>query len=396
MEIIEEPGLKAPIKTWLPPAEIEAGAMDQLRNAARHPDVGPAVAVMPDCHVGFGVTIGCVFPTVGSVLPAAVGVDIGCGMCAVNTGVTFRPKRHDARFWGDWAAKVREGVPTGFGMFRKPQRWNGFDVELRAAHLQPLIREKAARQLGTLGGGNHFLEAQVDQNGEIWVMVHSGSRHTGLRIADHYTDEAKRISGTRGIEIPKELDALPLDDEVAQDYLHDMEWATSFALESRYRMLEEMLAALRLDLDEVGGRDAFINIHHNFARIEEHDGQALVVHRKGATSAQDGEIGIIPGSMGAPSYIVRGRGNPESFASCSHGAGRRMGRNQAKRAIDEAAFKQALAGTFTKPSRGYLDEAPQAYKDVTTVLARQADLVEIAYTLKPIVTVKGDSKAKED
>src|SRR5688572_23352900 len=269
MEIIEEAGLKAPIKTWLPPEEIEAGAMEQLRNAARHPDVGPHVAVMPDCHVGFGVTIGCVFPTVGSVLPSAVGVDIGCGMCAVNTGIEHKPNRHHARFWGDWVSKVQATVPTGFAIFQKPRQWDGLDVELRATHLQHLIAEKAARQVGTLGGGNHFLEAQVDQNGEIWLMVHSGSRHTGLRIADHYTDEARRITGLRGLEIPKELDALPLDDAVAQDYLHDMEWATSFALESRYRMLEAMIEALGRDPAEVGGREVFINIHHNFARIEE-------------------------------------------------------------------------------------------------------------------------------
>jgi tRNA-splicing ligase RtcB len=175
-----------------------------------------------------------------------------------------------------------------------------------------------------------------------------------------------------------------------------MEWATRFALESRYRMLEALVEAMGIDPAEVGGRDAFINIHHNFARIEEHFGERLVVHRKGATSAQSGEIGIIPGSMGAPSYIVRGKGNPESFSSCSHGAGRRMGRKQAKRTYDESALRDALAGTFTRPSRGFLDEAPQVYKDVTQVIARQSDLVDVVHTLRPIVTVKGDSKAKDD
>ncbi len=396
METIEEPGLRAPIKTWLPPADIEPGAMEQLRNAARHPEVGPHVAVMPDCHVGFGVTIGSVFPTIGAVVPAGVGVDIGCGMCAVATGREYRPKRMDARYWGRWADEVRKLVPTGFGVHRERQRWTGFDTKLAATELQPLFREKAAVQLGTLGGGNHFLEAQVDETDQIWLMVHSGSRHTGLRIADHYAHEARAITARRGLEVPPELWSLPLDDDTAQDYLHDMEWATSFALENRYRMLEAMLHALGMGPDEVGGRDAFINIHHNFARREEHGGQEMVVHRKGATSARSGELGIIPGSMGTPSYIVRGRGNPESFASCSHGAGRRMGRNQARKAIDEAAFKAALAGTHTKPSKGYLDEAPQAYKDITTVLARQADLVEVVHTLRPVVTVKGNSRAKED
>ncbi len=396
METIEEPGLRAPIKTWLPPAEIEAGALTQLRHAASHPDVGPHVAVMPDCHVGFGVTIGCVFPTVDAVVPTAVGVDIACGMCAVPTGREYRPKRMDGRYWDRWAERVRTAVPTGFGVHRARQRWRGLDTQLKARHLQPLMAEKAAVQLGTLGGGNHFLEAQADEDNQLWLMVHSGSRHTGLRIADHYTAEARSLAGRRGADVPPELWSLPLDEQVAHDYLHDMGWATEFALESRYRMLEVMLAALEIDADEVGGRDAFLNIHHNFARLEEHGGTELVVHRKGATSAREGELGIIPGSMGSPSYIVRGRGNPDSFASCSHGAGRRMGRNQARKAITEAAFKAALTGTHTRPSKGYLDEAPQAYKDVTEVLARQTDLVDVVHTLRPIVTIKGDSRAKED
>lgn len=395
-QTIKAPDLKAPIKTWLQIHEIESGARDQLENAARHPDVGPHVAVMPDCHVGFGVTIGCVFPTIDAILPTAVGVDIACGMCAVPTGRTFDRVTMDARFWQEWAGKVRGSIPTGFGTHRKQQRWSGFDIRLRAKQLQALIGEKAEIQLGTLGGGNHFLEAQVDEDDQVWLMVHSGSRHTGLRIADFYTERSKEITARRGLKVPRELWPLPLDDQVGQDYLHDMEWATRFALESRYRMLEGMLEAFGMDPAEAGGRAAFINIHHNFARIEEHFGQRLVVHRKGATSAQEGEIGIIPGSMGAPSFIVRGKGSAESFASCSHGAGRVMGRKQAKRTLDEAALREALAGTFTRPSRGFIDEAPQVYKDVTQVIARQADLVDVVHTLKPIVTVKGDSKAKDD
>ena len=396
MVTIEESGLRVPIKTWLPPDEIDAGAMGQLRNAASHPAVGPHVAVMPDCHVGFGVSIGCVFPTVAEVVPTAVGVDIGCGMCAVPTGRTHKPKRMDARWWGAWAQAVQDAVPTGFKTHTRPRRWDGLDTELRATPLQPLLGTKAAPQLGTLGGGNHFLEAQVDESGEIWLMVHSGSRHTGLRIADHYTDLARDIAGSRGAAFPRDLWSLSIDDQISQDYLHDMGWATAFALESRYRMLEAMLGAMGMEPDEVGGRDAFINIHHNFARVERHGDREMVVHRKGATSAAAGEIGIIPGSMGTPSYIVRGRGNLDSFASCSHGAGRRLGRNQARRAITEAAFKTALTGTHTRPSKGYIDEAPQAYKDITKVLARQTDLVEIVHTLTPIITVKGDSKAKDD
>jgi tRNA-splicing ligase RtcB len=395
-EIIEEPGFNAPIKTWLPPGEIEESALAQLRNAARHPQVGSHIAVMPDCHVGYGVTIGCVLPTVDAVLPTAVGVDIACGVCAVPTGFQLHGKKHDARFWGIWADKVRRGVPTGFATHTERQRWEGFQFTFKAPGLQSLMRDKAAFQLGTLGGGNHFLEAQVDETGEVWLMVHSGSRHTGLRIAEHYTKLAEAISAKRGENVPKDLASLPLEDETAQSYLHDMEWATAFALESRYRMVEAMLEALKLDAGEIGGREAIINIHHNFARVEEHGEETVVVHRKGATSARNGEIGIIPGSMGTPSYIVRGLGNPESFSSCSHGAGRRMGRNQAKRAIDEARLKASLAGTFTRPSMSFVDEAPGAYKDVTRVIAQQSDLVEIVHTLRPLITVKGDSRAKDD
>ncbi len=394
--VFESTSQRVPIKSWLPPGEIEPGALEQLQNAASHPDVGPHVSVMPDCHVGHGVTIGCVLPTENALLPTAVGVDIGCGMCAVPTGVKFHPKKMNARFWTKWANTLHRSVPTGFATHQHPQRWDGLDVTLRAQPLQMLLRGKAAVQLGTLGGGNHFLEAQADETGQIWFMVHSGSRHTGLRIASHYTDLAKALSDLRGIKVPPGLWSLSLDEQVAHDYAHDMEWATDFALESRYRMLEAMLAAFDLGVEDVGGREAIINIHHNFAQIEEHEGRQLVIHRKGATSARSGELGIIPGSMGAPSYIVRGRGNEESFTSCSHGAGRRMSRTQAKKTIGEDDLKSALKGTFTTPSKGVLDEAPQAYKDVTKVIARQTDLIEIVHTLRPIMTVKGDSKARDD
>jgi tRNA-splicing ligase RtcB len=394
--VIHDSDQRVPIKTWLPPGEIEPGALEQLKNAAAHPDVGPHISVMPDCHVGHGVTIGCVLPSPTAMLPNAVGVDIGCGMCAVPTGAKFHSKKMDARFWQKWGNSVQRSVPTGFFTHKQPQKWEGLEVRLRATPLHQLVRGKGAVQLGTLGGGNHFLEAQVDEKGEIWFMVHSGSRHTGLRIAGHYTDLAKDITAARGIQVPPALWSLPLDDQIAQDYVHDLEWATDFALESRYRMLEAMLEAFDLGVEDVGGREAIINIHHNFARIEEHNGERLVVHRKGATSALPGEMGIIPGSMGAPSYIVRGLGNEESFASCSHGAGRKMSRTQAKNTIGEEDLKSALKGTFTAASKGILDEAPQAYKDVTKVIARQTDLIEVVHTLRPIITIKGDSKARDD
>ncbi len=402
MRTITSPEFNAEIRTWLPVEEIEAGAMEQLQNAAKHPEVGPAIAVMPDCHVGFGITIGCVFPTIDSVLPNAVGVDIGCGMCAVDTGIHYDRERMDRTFWRQWAGQIARDIPTGFSWHKRPQELGALDRPLRAGELQQLVKGKAAVQLGTLGGGNHFLEAQSDEEGRIWLMVHSGSRHTGLRIAGHYHKLAIETSRKRALAAGDDLASLPLDDETGQDYLEDMTWATDFALESRKRMIARMHEALlkQLTADDFSGIDAtaglFINIHHNFATIEEHGGLLLMVHRKGATSAYEGQLGIIPGSMGSASYIVRGIGNEASLKSCSHGAGRRMGRKAAQTAITHAEFAASLAGTYSRPSMSYVDEAPGAYKDIEAVIGRQADLVEVAHTLHPIMTFKGDSKARED
>lgn len=393
---LREPDFKVPIKLWLPAEEVESGAMEQLKNAARHPEVAGHLAVMPDCHVGYGVTIGCVLPTLGAVLPNAVGVDIGCGMCALDTGVTLDPDRMGQKFWRNWAGRVVRDVPTGFSAHKRAQDLGELERPLRAGKLQSLVREKAAVQIGTLGGGNHFLEAQVDEAGTIWLMVHSGSRHTGLRVANHYNERAIASSEQRHLDAPSDLASLPLDDRMGQDYLHDMRWATDFALENRARMIGAMVKALEVYLNDEIVEGAFINIPHNFARLETVDGRELMVHRKGATSAEAGQLGIIPGSMGSPSYIVRGKGNGDALNSCSHGAGRRMGRNVAKKTITEAAFAASLEGTYSKPSVHYIDEAPAAYKDIETVIARQRDLVEVVHALKPIITVKGDSRAKED
>lgn len=405
MQTINEKGFNVPVKTWLPVDEIESGAMEQLHNAARHPEVATSahVAVMPDCHVGFGVTIGCVYPTAGSVVPNAVGVDIGCGMCAINTGVVLDTDTMDARFWRRWAAQVARDVPTGFSWHKRRQDLGDLDRQLRATALQSLIREKASVQLGTLGGGNHFMEAQVDETGVIWLMVHSGSRHTGLRIANHYNQIAEDVTKRRGLAVGKGLATLPLDDWTGQDYLHDMHWAEDFALESRRAMIMAMWDAFeggvgRMDVElrPVTGGESFINIHHNFAALENHQGTEVMVHRKGATQAMNGQLGIIPGSMGSNSYIVRGKGNAESLASCSHGAGRRMGRKAAKRDLTIEQFRDSLADTHSVAGASFLDEAPAAYKDIDTVIERQLDLIDVVHTLHPIITVKGDSRAKED
>ncbi|HLU34502.1 MAG TPA: RtcB family protein [Thermomicrobiales bacterium] len=400
--VIETPETGVPIRSWLPREEIEKGAWEQLVNVSNHPEIGSHVAVMPDCHVGYGVPIGCVAPTIGSVIPNAVGVDIGCGLHAIQTGIAYDRERMDQRFWREWASHVAREVPTGFASHKAPQKLGPLDRKLRATDLQRLLKEKAAFQLGTLGGGNHFLEAQVDEVGEIWLMVHSGSRNTGLRIANHYNGLAVDLTTRRRLVVGKDLASLPLDHEWGQDYLHDMQWATDFALANRKEMGQKLLRWLWRTMEAHRmpvTHDAplqVINIHHNFARLEEHGGQQVMVHRKGATSAAKGEMGVIPGSMGTPSFIVRGLGNPDSFESCSHGAGRVMGRNVARKSITAKAFAESLAGTFSKASMSYVDEAPLAYKDVEMVVDRQRDLVEVVHTLRPLMTVKGDSKARED
>ncbi len=401
-EIHDSVGTRVPIWSWLPPDEIEPAALEQLHTAASHPDAALRLAVMPDCHVGFGVTIGSVLPTTDAILPNGVGADIGCGMSAIATGVPLDDETMGRDFWRAWSGSVRRGVPTGFETHKTGQPLGPLDRPLRATALQPVLASRGAKQLGTLGGGNHFLEAQVDEGGQLWLMVHSGSRHTGLRIAKHYHDLAVGIAERRARQEPADLAALPLDDQTGQDYVHDMTWATGFALENRLRMLRAMVETLFAQLErakiDVPALDlaGHINIHHNFARLERHEGREVMVHRKGATSAAAGEIGIIPGSMGAPSYIVRGRGNPDGLMSCSHGAGRTMSRKAARERISPAAFATSIAGTYSKPSPGILDEAPGVYKDVEVVIGRQLDLIEIVHTLRPLITVKGDSRARDD
>ncbi|MGD9711750.1 MAG: RtcB family protein [Thermomicrobiales bacterium] len=384
---IEEPGFRVPVLTWVPVEEIEEGAMQQIRNAASHPEVVEHIAVMPDVHQGYGIPVGSVMLTEQSVIPNAVGVDIGCGVAAYNTHL--RAEEFETReFWRRWADQVARDVPTGFSSHKQPRRLRELDIRLKAKKLQPLIQEKAAFQLGTLGGGNHFMEASTDANGEIWLLVHSGSRHTGLRIAGHYHELAKMLKAFRGLDAIDDLASLSVEDESGQDYLHDMRWAAKFARESRLRMLSAMARALGVDIEP----SDVVDIPHNLAW----EAAGIVTHRKGATPAARGQIGIIPGSMGTSSYIVEGLGAKESFESCSHGAGRRMSRNQARSTISEAEFAQSLAGTFSRPSKKYLDEAPGAYKNVDHVVDRQSDLVRVVQKLTPIITLKGDVRARDD
>lgn len=403
------------IKLWVHSLdEVESQAMEQLNEMARLPFLFDHIAVMPDVHLGKGAVVGSVVAARDAVVPNIVGVDIGCGISAYRTNLSYPDVEASAlergwslkEFWKRWENRVERDVPTGFFQHKQPKEWEGLDVILRAKPLQHFIEDRAPYQLGTLGGGNHFIEAQVDEEERIWFMVHSGSRHTGLQIAEYYNRQAETLLNRTKTPFPPNLAYLPKDDDLYHDYMHDMEWAIAFALENRWQMLERAVLQFLATLDESrtpslhevrrNVRSEGVNIHHNFARVETHYGRQVVVHRKGATSANSGEIGIVPGSMATGSFIVRGKGNPESFRSCSHGAGRVMSRRAARKTLTQKEFERALANTFTKPSANYIDEAPQTYKNVEEVLAEQADLVEVLHRLRPIITIKGDSKASVD
>jgi tRNA-splicing ligase RtcB len=391
-------------KLWVEDVEnIEPSAKEQIASMAQLPHLFRHLAIMPDVHFGKGATVGAVMATDGAVVPNCVGVDIGCGMAAYRTGLKFEGELATREFWRSWFDGVQKAVPVGFACFNdRPNRWEErkermadtcANVEpsalncyekLEAAKKFDTVEEMALRQVGTLGGGNHFLEVQRDEAGEVWLMVHSGSRAIGLKIAEIYDRQARALNEQWKSPAPRFLNWLPTDHEAGRKYMEDMAWAVDYALASRKEMLRNALAVLGIEFDVA----QMTNIPHNYAALENHFGRNVVVHRKGATRARDGEIGIIPGSMGSKSYIVRGKGNAESYSSCSHGAGRAMGRKAALRVLDTGMFAEAIQGTFSTPGKGYLDEAPQAYKDIDHVMAQQTALVDIVHTLSPVITLK--------
>jgi tRNA-splicing ligase RtcB len=370
------------IKLWLD--DIEEGALQQACNLANLPFAFKWVAVMPDAHEGFGMPIGGVLAALGTIVPNAVGVDIGCGVLAARTdlaNITQDTLRNVL-------AGIRQEVPLGFEHHKVNQPWSGFD---RAPDL-PIIQQElpsARRQLGTLGGGNHFIEFQQGSDGHIWIMIHSGSRNFGFKTANVYHKTAQALCSRKGWELPdRDLAYLPMDSREGEEYFTAMNYCCEFAKANRALMMQRVSEVAAM----VTGAKILepINIHHNYASLETHYGREVVVHRKGATKASRDTVGIIPGSMGAKSYIVKGLGNPESFESCAHGAGRKMGRKHAIRSLDleteQAKMQGILHGLRT---RSALDEAPGAYKDIDEVMALQRDLVEISVTLTPLASIKG-------
>ncbi|KRB03328.1 RtcB family protein [Lysobacter sp. Root690] len=390
-----------PVKAWVRGVPVDEGARRQLRNIAALPHVGPWVAVMPDVHLGKGATVGSVVPTRGAIIPAAVGVDLGCGMAAVRT--TLRAEQLP-----DSLAALRSAiervVPVGNGRGgehrKRPDR-----IETRLAHSglagqldrihdkhRKLRTDKFDKQMGTLGGGNHFIEVCLDEAGFVWVMLHSGSRGTGNLIGSYFIELARRELEKRvlGFHVPDRDLAFFLEGEpLFDDYVEAVSWAQDYARHNREAMMERVLHAMRAQLPKFQLEKTAVNCHHNYVQREEHFGESLWVTRKGAVSARAGELGIIPGSMGARSYIVRGKGNADSFHSCSHGAGRVLSRTQARQQITLKQHREATAHVECRKDAAVIDESPAAYKPIEAVMAAQADLVEVVHTLRQVVCIKG-------
>ncbi|MFA6499316.1 MAG: RtcB family protein [Desulfurivibrionaceae bacterium] len=381
---------KQPIKLWLD--DIEAGAFAQARNLANLPFVFKHVAVMPDAHQGYGMPIGGVMASEEVVIPNAVGVDIGCGMCAVRTSLTtISPEKLKSVL-----SEIRRTVPLGFKHHQHRQQASLMpqtDVPLADLPIVASQYQSALTQLGTLGGGNHFIEIQKGNDGHVWLMVHSGSRNIGFKVANYYNRLAMELNKRWGSKIPSnwQLAYLPLNSEAGQTYLHEMRYCVDFAYANRKMMMERIKDAL-LAVTPPVFFEPMLNIAHNYAAMEVHFKKNVMVHRKGATRAQAGEIGIIPGSQGTPSYIVRGKGNRESFESCAHGAGRKMGRKQAQRQLNLDQEKKRLDDQgiiHAIRSVGDLEEAAGAYKDIDEVIDNQLDLVEVLVELRPLAVIKG-------
>lgn len=389
---------KIPIKMWL--EEIEDGAMDQIRHLADLPFAFSHVAIMPDSHQGYGMPIGGVLATKDVIIPNAVGVDIGCGMCAIKTTLTDIDYTTLKRLMGE----IRKVIPVGFKKHDEAQPgWmDNHSAGLEYGDLPVVSREfvNAQKSIGTLGGGNHFIEIQKGSDGHIWIMIHSGSRNLGKQVADYYNKIAIDLNKKWFSSVPEEweLAYLPVESEEGEAYIREMNYCVDFALANRKLMMERITDILsQIENERTGGETPtvvldFINIAHNYAKLENHMGKNVWIHRKGATLADTDTIGIIPGSQGTKSYIVKGKGNVLSFKSCSHGAGRRMGRKQAQKTLNlEDEIKLLDDQHILHAIRGVdqLDEASGAYKDISVVMENQKDLVEVLVELTPLAVIKG-------
>ena len=393
-----------PIKMWTKGVPVEDEARKQLENAARLPVVFKHVAAMPDVHLGIGATVGSVIPTIKAIIPAAVGVDIGCGMMAAKT--TLRAEDLPDNL-GPLRSAIEQAVPHGSvprHRGRDPGSWENPPVSVDQVwatladefdllcELHPrLANTNNRKHLGTLGSGNHFIEICLDEAGFVWFMLHSGSRGVGNAIGTHFIELAKKDAALHQRNLPdKDLAYFEEGARYFGDYVRGVSWAQKFAMRNREVMMVNLIATVRKVIAKpFESHVEAVNCHHNYVQQERHFGQDVFITRKGAVSARRGELGIIPGSMGARSYIVRGLGNPESFESCSHGAGRVMSRTKAKKMFSVEDHIKATEGVECRKDANVVDEIPMAYKDIDAVMAAQQDLVEVVHTLKQVVCVKG-------
>jgi len=389
---------------WTRGVPVDSKALQQLKNVANLPIVHSWVAAMPDVHAGYGATVGSVIPTFQAVIPAAVGVDIGCGMMAVQTnltadklpdnlrelrrvierevphGRTSGSRRKDKGSWGD--------IPDAVGKAWKTKLQARFK-SITDRH-PTVAKSNNLVHLGTLGTGNHFIEVCLDEAQRVWFMLHSGSRGVGNRIGRTFMEIARKDMGVHLANLPhRDLAYLREGTEHFEDYVQAVGWAQDFAAINRRLMMDRVLWAARTVLGTFTTDQMAVNCHHNYVNLEHHYGEEVWVTRKGAVSAAKGELGIIPGSMGARSYIVAGKGNPDAYHSCSHGAGRAMSRTEAKKRFTVNDCIQATEGVECRKDAGVIDEIPMAYKDIDAVMAAQSDLVEVVHTLKQVVCVKG-------
>jgi len=394
MKVIAEN--KVPIKIWADYVEVEDEAMKQISNLASMPFIFKHIAIMPDCHWGMGATIGSVVPSKSAVIPAAVGVDIGCGMCAVKTNLTANDLPDSLK---DLRHSIERTIPVGFNAYKDESHLEEWECEYAQglAHILDKYkirdrRQDPFQQLGTLGGGNHFIELCLDENNNVWIMLHSGSRGIGNAIGMKFIELAKEDMRKWMINLPdQDLAYLPEGTEHFNDYVEAVSWAQAYAATNRKVMLRRLVTNLKHYFPQltVDLENTAINCHHNYISRENHFNENIIVTRKGAVRAREGELGIIPGSMGAKSFIVRGKGNPESFNSCSHGAGRAMSRNEAKRRFTIEDQVKATEGVECRKDEGVIDEIPMAYKSIDDVMRSQEDLVDIVHTLKQVLCVKG-------
>ena len=379
-----------PIKLWLD--DIEDGALQQAKNLANLPFAFKHIAIMPDSHQGYGMPIGGVLATKDVIIPNAVGVDIGCGMCVTETSLVYITQEDLLKV----VNLIKKVIPVGFN-----HNLTKHEIPAIFDNYTPVIDkefDKAQYQIGTLGGGNHFIEIQKGSNDHIWIMIHSGSRNLGKQVADYYNKLAIQLNSKwySSVEKNKDLAFLPISSDEAVNYINEMTYCVEFALANRKLMMQRIMECFNTVIPNITfpafRGETINNISHNYVRHEHHFNTNVLIHRKGATSAKLDELGIIPGSMGTKSYIVRGLGNSQSFMSCSHGAGRKMGRTQAQRELNlemEIATMNNQAILHDIASINDLDEAPSAYKDIDIVMKNQEDLVEILVELRPLAVIKG-------